>query len=58
MIRDFLLALACCLPIFVVAAGTGNPYEGATVTLDPAYVDKVRSAVAKYVPALCTGIAI
>ncbi|KAL5535992.1 CEL3_1 [Sanghuangporus sanghuang] len=41
-----LSALVACVPAFVKAAGSGNPFEGATVFLTPSYVEEVTAAVA------------
>lgn len=45
-----LAALVACVPALVKAAGTGNPYTGATVFPIPEYQDEVKAAVAKYGP--------
>lgn len=42
-----LAALVACVPAFVKAAGSGNPFEGATVFLDPSYVAEVQASVAR-----------
>lgn len=42
-----LAALVACVPAFVKAAGSGNPFEGATTFLIPEYVTEVQAAVAK-----------
>lgn len=42
-----LAALIACVPAFVKAAGSGNPWEGATTFLIPEYVQEVTAAVAK-----------
>lgn len=44
-----LSALIACLPAFVRAAGTGNPWTGATTFLIPEYVQEVQAAVGKFV---------
>ncbi|EJC98731.1 cellulase [Fomitiporia mediterranea MF3/22] len=41
-----LAALVACIPALVKGAGTGNPFEGATVFLNPTYVAEVQAAVA------------
>ncbi|KAL5533726.1 hypothetical protein ACEPAG_186 [Sanghuangporus baumii] len=40
-----LAALVACVPTFVKAAGSGNPFDGATVFLTPSYVEEVTAAV-------------
>lgn len=44
-----LAALVACVPAFVQAAGTGNPWTGATTFLIPEYVDEVQAAIGKSV---------
>jgi cellulose 1,4-beta-cellobiosidase len=44
-----LASLVALVPAFVKAAGSGNPYTGATTFLIPEYVDEVNAAVAKSV---------
>ena len=43
-----LAAIVACVPALVRAAGSGNPFEGATPYLIPDYTDEVNAAVAKY----------
>ena len=42
-----LAALVACIPALAKAAGTGNPWTGATTFLIPSYVDEVTAAVGK-----------
>lgn len=42
-----LAALVACIPALVRAAGSGNPWTGATVFQIPEYADEVNAAVAK-----------
>ncbi|KAI5122378.1 hypothetical protein M0805_004135 [Coniferiporia weirii] len=41
-----LAALVACIPALVKAAGSGNPFDGATPFLIPSYVAEVQAAVA------------
>jgi cellulose 1,4-beta-cellobiosidase len=42
-----LASLVACIPVVVKAAGSGNPFDGATIFQIPEYADEVNSAAGK-----------